>query len=120
MPMTWTQSFSASEAMNINWQIRAAVYTSDLSPVGDYNSLFVVVTDAQGGHAGEPGADVYCNNALVGGATGGGGSNCTGSNSGTVSVTVPTSATPEPAGMALVGTGLVGVIGAGFIRRRRR
>jgi hypothetical protein len=120
----WTEWFSTTaSSLQLDWQIRAAIYNTDIS---SYNDLNVAVIDGYpfaGTHAGEPANDLYCNNHLVGGGTGGAGSNCTGSNSGTVSLnvaTVPNVVTPEPGVMILLSSGMVGLVGAGFIRRRRR
>jgi hypothetical protein len=111
--VSWTGTFSATlssgtGAYTLNWQYGAAVYTTFST---SYNSLGVKPIDASTGsaylnsdHAGTPEnfiADV------TGGAQGGGGSNYTGSYSGTGSAcfttTVTTSSVPQfPLGGALV------------------
>jgi Carboxypeptidase regulatory-like domain len=93
--VTWQGHFSCdTSGISVNWQWSAAVYTSFSS---DYNSLDVkpvddnhVSTYRNSDHAGTPEAYLAY---VIGGATGGGGSNFTGSLSGTASVTSTTLAT---------------------------
>ena len=88
-PVTWSANFTTDTAgVSLQWQWAAAVYTSfssDLSALNvkpvDSNSLSQYQNSD---HAGTPEA---FRSAVVGGARGGGGSNWTGSYSGTVSVT---------------------------------
>ncbi|MBV8899036.1 MAG: hypothetical protein JOY92_02855, partial [Verrucomicrobia bacterium] len=89
---TWSGIFSASvPGISVQWKWGAAVYTCFTTPNASfYNSLMVKPTHQNacnfnnGDHAGTPenGAFRAC---VTGGATGGGGSNFTGSWSGTVS-----------------------------------
>jgi hypothetical protein len=86
--VTWQGQFSSdTSGLNVNWQWAAAVYTTFGT---DYNALNVKPTDdnhvsvyQNSDHAGTPEAFL---SYVVGGATGGGGSNFTGSLSGTASV----------------------------------
>ncbi len=85
----------------------------------DYNALGVQPTDAGGLHAGTP-DNVTGLKDQGGGARGGGGSNFTGSYSGTASftpATTPPPAVPEPASMVLFGLGGMGF--AGYLFRSR-
>lgn len=78
-PVTWSGDFSGSNGnLSFQWKWAAAVYTMFPS---DYNALGVLPIDG-GGHAGTP---VNFGFAVTGGARGGGGSNFTGSYSGTQS-----------------------------------
>jgi hypothetical protein len=115
-PVTWTADFSASKpGVDLNWQWAAAVYTSFGT---DYNTLGIKPTD-------DPKADTYMNSDhagtpeaylsfVLGGARGGGGSNYTGSYSGTADGNLPVgpgpevSSAPEPPAGILVGLGLIG------------
>jgi hypothetical protein len=111
--VTWTMDFATDRAgVSLNWQAAAAVYptfSSNLSllgvkPVDDNAASIYLNSD----HAGTP--ENFKNN-VVGGATGGGGSNFTGSYSPTESVT-PT--VPEP------GTASLGALAlAAFTLRRK-
>jgi hypothetical protein len=93
--VTWQGTLSTdTQGVSVNWQWAAAVYTNFSS---DYNALDVKPTDDNhvstyhnSDHAGTPEAFL---SYVVGGATGGGGSNFTGSLSGTASVVATTSAT---------------------------
>ncbi len=86
--VTWTASFSTdTPAVSLQWQWASAVYTSFNT---DYNALGVKPVDdnkasqyQNSDHAGTP--ENY-KTSVTGGAMGGGGSNFTGSNSGTTSV----------------------------------
>jgi len=87
--VTWTGNFSATAAgISINWKWGAAVYTTNMT---NYNSLGVKPTHTNAcsypnnsDHAGTP---ETVKQFVIGGARGGGGSNFTGSWSGTQSVT---------------------------------
>jgi hypothetical protein len=86
--VTWSGTVICdTPGASLQWQLAAAVYTS-LS--GDYNALGVKAVDDNKGsqyknsdHAGTP---ENFRASVIGGATGGGGSNYTGSYSGTASV----------------------------------
>ena len=86
-PVTWSATFHSSSGHKINWQWAAAVYTQFN---GTYQSLAVKPLDDNhyapynSDHAGTP--ENY-KGYVTGGARGGGGSNYTGSYSGTVGVT---------------------------------
>ena len=96
-PVTWNASFETdTDGISLNWQWAAAVYTTSTQ---DYEALQVKpVDDTQksayhnSDHAGTP--EAY-KSYVVSGARGGGGSNYTGSLSGTVTVT-PTVASCIP------------------------
>ncbi len=116
-PVTWSGDFlSNTSGLSVNWQWAAAVY----NPFGaSYASLGVKPVDANNwsiylnsDHAGTP--ENYKTDVL-GGARGGGGSNYTGSYSGTATVQV--GVTPEPATLVLLGTGL-SLIGLAAVRSR--
>jgi hypothetical protein len=89
---TWSGTFTVSPGVNVsvNWKWAAAVYTTFNA---DNNALNVKPTDDNSAsvyhnsdHAGTP--EAY-KNFVIGGAAGGGGSNYTGSYSGTAGVTPP-------------------------------
>jgi hypothetical protein len=88
-PITWSGTFGSPQGdVNINWQWGAAVYTS----FGAGDALGVKPTDdnqasvyKNSDHAGTP--EAFKSPPPVGGATGGGASNFTGSYSGTAGVT---------------------------------
>ena len=123
-PVSWSGNFSASQSgLSINWQWAASVYTNSPSSMdgSTYNGLGVKPIDDNTGsaylnsdHAGTP--EDFKNQLAGGGARGGGGSNYTGSYSGTATSTpdlfVPS--VPEPATMFLFFSGGV----AAVIRRR--
>lgn len=86
-PVTWTGTFTSNKpGVSVNWKWGAAVYTTFST---DYNSLGVKPTHSNScsyhnsDHAGTP---ENFKSFVTGGARGGGGSNLTGSWSGTVSV----------------------------------
>ena len=108
-PVTWAGNFSASQSgISINWQWAAAAYTSFST---NNNALGVTPQPANGLHDGVP---VNYQSFVTGGARGGGGSNYTGSYSGTTSANnLP--AAPEPSGALLIG-----VIGVLTLARRRK
>ena len=124
-PLTWAAVFSSrSPGVDIHWQWSAAGYTSFST---NYNTLGIKPTDAPGAslylnseHAGTP--EAY-KSFVVGGAMGGGGSNATGSYSGTADVSLPTSpgvdlaSAPEPSSLLLA---LLGLIGSTCLWARRR
>jgi hypothetical protein len=97
--VTWQGDFTSNTAgLSVNWQWAAAVYTHFSS---DYNALNVKPVDdnhvsvyQNSDHAGTPEAFLPY---VIGGATGGGGSNYTGSLSATASV-VPN--VPQPASLS--------------------
>jgi hypothetical protein len=123
-PVTWTASFStsASSPFKLNWAWAAAAYSSSCTAMGStstYGSLNVQPAGTSI-HAGTPKAcgPSITPNYLEPGARGGGGSNWTGSLSGTIAVT-PTPApapVPEPGTLSLFGAGLLGI--AGLWRRK--
>src|SRR5579859_285884 len=83
-PVNWTATFyTDTTGVSLQWQWAAAVYTSFSS---NYSALGVKPADAitNSDHAGTP--ENY-KSYVIGGARGGGGSNWTGSYSGTASVT---------------------------------
>jgi hypothetical protein len=114
--VNWAADFSAGNpGVDIHWQWSAAAYTSFST---NYNALGIKPTDAPGAslylnsdHAGTP--EAY-RSFVVGGATGGGGSNATGSYSGTADVSLPASpevelaSAPEPSTFLLAVLGLMG------------
>jgi hypothetical protein len=90
-PVTWQATFQSSAAISVNWQWAAAVYNTSFS--SDYNTLGVKPVDdnqasqyKNSDHAGTP-ENYTIPGILPGGARGGGGSNWTGSYSGTAHVT---------------------------------
>jgi hypothetical protein len=119
-PVTMTALFSTDQAgVSINWQWSAAVYTQTQA---NPNNLNVLAADGSGLQSGTPQTlTAY----VIGGARGGGGSNYTGSNSGTLAVTPqviafdPTvAAVPEASTWSAIG--FLGALGAGTIWRRRK
>lgn len=109
-PVSWTgQFFSDTAGTSLQWQWAAAVYTqfpadlslADVKPVDANN----VAPWSNSDHAGTP--EAY-KSFVVGGARGGGGSNYTGSYSGTATVT--TAPVPEPATLTVLGLGLLAAI----------
>jgi hypothetical protein len=113
--VTWSANFAASvTGLNLNWKWAAAVYTTLPS---NYNSFGVVPVDGSD-HAGTPANEK--GNLGNGGATGGSGSNYTGSYSGTTSVQPPLQTAPEPSSLLLMlgfGCGLVPALGFGRKKR---
>jgi hypothetical protein len=113
-PVTWRGDFSSdTSGVTVQWQWAAAVYPAgDFST--DYNALGVKPVDdnkhsiyQNSDHAGTP-ENFKCSNCLPGGGTGGGGSNFTGSYSGTASVsfsgTHATFSVSSEAGVELIWT----------------
>jgi len=122
-PVTWTADIytdaaGAAAGVSLTWQWAAAVYSSfgsDLSTIGakpvDDNSASSFLNSD---HAGTP--ESYTS-FVLGGARGGGGSNFTGSYSGTSAAVHPTLAPfelPAPAALPLAGVGVM------FAARRSR
>jgi len=97
-PVSWTATFyTDTSGVSVQWQWAAAVYTSFSA---NYTALGVKPIDATSGssypnsdHAGTP--ENY-KSSVIGGARGGGGSNWTGSYSGTASVTPQVAANHAP------------------------
>lgn len=110
--VTWQGQFSGdTPGVSVNWQWAAAAYTRF---GGDYNALHVKPVDdnhlsvyPNSDHAGAPEAFLTY---VVGGATGGGGANVTGSLSATVQVTPTTLASLSGVVNDQAGTGLGGVV----------
>jgi hypothetical protein len=104
-PVTWLGTFtSTTPGISVAWKWGAAVYKTFSS---DYNALGVKPTHTHAclynnsDHAGtpegvDPGSGQRFKDFVVGGARGGGGSNWTGSWSGTVGVSVCVNAPPPP------------------------
>lgn len=120
-----SESFSTdytAGAVSLNWQWAMAQYTQTAAP----NALGVTASDTQiNSQSYKSGTPYSLISYIVAGGTGGGGSNYTGSNSGTLSVTpaVLTSApfstaVPEPSTWAAIG--FVGAATAGTYLRRRK
>jgi len=110
-PVTWRGDFFASQpGVSVSWQWAAAVYTTFTN---NYNLLGVTPIDGFGGFS-QSGTPANFTGFVTGGARGGGGSNYTGSNSGTASV-VNLTVIPEPTVATLL------VVGAtvGILRSRR-
>ena len=123
LDITWSADFTTNTPgkVSLQWKGAAADYIPSAFKA-DPNALNVKPSDALGGgdHAGTPEAIAVNGNLAGGGATGGAGSNWTGSYSGTVSVTpgTPTGAPGVPLPSAAVaGLGLLGVLAS--TRRRR-
>jgi PEP-CTERM motif-containing protein len=121
-PVTWTASFStnASSPFTLNWAWAAAAYSSSCTAMGStstYGSLNVQPADTSIG-AGTPNTCGPISKYLEPGARGGGGSNWTGSLSGTIAVTPTPAPVPEPGTLSLFGCGLLGL--AGLWRRKLR
>jgi hypothetical protein len=110
--VTWQGQFSSDTAgLSVNWQWAAAVYTSFSA---NYNALNVKPVDdnhvsayQNSDHAGTPEAFLP---DVIGGATGGGGSNFTGSLSATAQVTPTTLASLSGFVTTPTGAGLSGVV----------
>ncbi|MCX6620276.1 MAG: hypothetical protein NTY38_04225 [Acidobacteria bacterium] len=104
-PVTWAGTFGAdTEGITVTWKWSAAVYTNFTT---NYNLLGVKPTHTQSclyansDHAGTPeGVDPLTGQAyksmVTGGARGGGGSNWTGSWSGTVGVIMSCNGNGDP------------------------
>lgn len=117
-PVTWTADFSTNTktSFTLNWAWAAAAYSSsctDMNSSSTYGALGVKAAD-NSVHAGTPATCSTITSYLEPGARGGGGSNWTGSLSGTVAVK-PTP-TPEPGTLALLAAALLGVVGLGHRR----
>jgi hypothetical protein len=96
-PVSWTADFFASTGgISMQWQWSAAVYTTFTT---DLNAVGVSPIDGAGGYS-QSGTPGNFTDFVTGGARGGGGSNFTGSNSGTASVTLPV--IPAPGALALL------------------
>jgi hypothetical protein len=107
--VSWVMSFTTDRpGFSLNWQAAAAVYkpfTSDFNalgvkPVDDNQASIYLNSD----HSGTP--ENFKDN-VTGGATGGGGSNWTGSYSPTVSVVPSLGDIPEPSCLGLAGLAAV-------------
>lgn len=104
-PIVWQASFSTdTPGVSLQWKWATAVYTQFST---DYNALGVKPVDSNNAsqylnshHAGTP---EHFTNFVVGGARGGGGSNFTGSYSGTKSVTPEVEEPPPPATASVSG-----------------
>jgi len=88
-PIVWEGDFSSNQSgLSINWKWGAAVYSTFST---DYNSLGVKAghsNDCNYNNSDHAGTPENYKQYVIGGATGGGGSNWTGSWSGTVQVTM--------------------------------
>lgn len=100
--VTWNADFFISPGqtgnVSLNWQWSAAVYTGDLSD--NMENLGVTPIDGFGGYSQSGTPSVYAS-TVTGGARGGGGSNFTGSNSGTGSAEC-LAVVPEPSGALMI------------------
>ncbi|MBS1727682.1 MAG: hypothetical protein JST51_13235 [Armatimonadetes bacterium] len=112
-PVTWSAQFLLESDVDLQWQWAAAVYTSFSTDLG---SLDVKPVDANSvtpwmnsDHAGTPES---FKSSVIGGARGGGGSNFTGSYSGTASVHA--GPVPEPLSFVALTLGI-----APLVRRKR-
>jgi hypothetical protein len=119
---TWTAEFSATAPVKLNWAFAGAVYTTfstdnnalGVKPVDDNSSSIYLNSD-------KAGTPENFKAFITGGGTGGGGSNFTGSLSGTNSVDI-TTAVPEPSSLVLAamsGALILGTFGRGLFRRSR-
>lgn len=126
-PVEWTSSFTLTSTANVtfNWQWAAAVYPHDHFST-DYNALGVKPVDSNNlsiysnsDHAGTPeggGTDPY-KSYVAGGATGGQGSNYTGSYSETKSVSLTPTAVPLPGIVPMALALFGGIAGFGWLRK---
>lgn len=108
--VTMTLNFTSSIAgVSLSWKWGAAVYTE----FGSNSNVGVWPTNSSGL---QPGTPTNEEAFLTGGATGGGGSNYTGSFSGSKSVTPDTVMAPEPATWAIMTSMLLAIF---FLKRRQ-
>jgi hypothetical protein len=90
-PVKWSGAFSSTAPVQLQWQWGAAVY-SGAACSADYNTLGVKPAHStsldQYNNGDQAGTPENFKSGLIGGARGGGGSNFTGSYSGTAQVTL--------------------------------
>lgn len=99
--VTWSGNFTTDTSnINLNWKWAAAVYTNNAN-FTDLASIGVWPTNSSGFQPGTPTNEI---SFITGGARGGGGSNYTGSFSGSESVSPSFVALPEPSVYLLLGS----------------
>lgn len=109
-PVTWSADFTTdTPGVGLSWKWAAAVYTSG-ADFTNLNNIGVWSTNSGGI---QPGAPMNESSFVTGGARGGGGSNYTGSFSGSAAV-VPGIATPEPVTYLILG----GMFGIALLSKR--